>query len=135
LCAVLSCCLVFFFFSSRRRHTRFDCDWGSDVCSSDLLGRVRKLVDFGAISLRSVDEYRDGGLHPGYAFPLFHGFLALISKLAGVDPDAVVLHAPTALLPLSFLVTYESGVALFRSRWAGLSTMLASFALLGLAPG
>src|SRR2546430_7475314 len=27
----------FFFFSSRRRHTRFDCDWSSDVCSSDLL--------------------------------------------------------------------------------------------------
>src|SRR2546430_2645765 len=29
---VVSC----FFFSSRRRHTRFDCDWSSDVCSSDL---------------------------------------------------------------------------------------------------
>src|SRR2546430_11748716 len=28
--------LMFFFFSSRRRHTRFDCDWSSDVCSSDL---------------------------------------------------------------------------------------------------
>src|SRR5205085_5449474 len=28
--------LVNFFFSSRRRHTRFDCDWSSDVCSSDL---------------------------------------------------------------------------------------------------
>src|SRR2546430_12309156 len=25
-----------FFFTSRRRHTRFDCDWSSDVCSSDL---------------------------------------------------------------------------------------------------
>src|SRR2546430_8794566 len=29
-----------FFFSSRRRHTRFDCDWSSDVCSSDLVGFV-----------------------------------------------------------------------------------------------
>src|SRR2546430_6460321 len=29
-------CSLFFFFSSRRRHTRFDCDWSSDVCSSDL---------------------------------------------------------------------------------------------------
>src|SRR2546430_12618756 len=27
---------LYFFFSSRRRHTRFDCDWSSDVCSSDL---------------------------------------------------------------------------------------------------
>src|SRR2546430_207455 len=24
------------FFSSRRRHPSFDCDWSSDVCSSDL---------------------------------------------------------------------------------------------------
>src|SRR5207237_5545833 len=30
-----SCC----FFSSRRRHTRFKCDWSSDVCSSDLRHR------------------------------------------------------------------------------------------------
>src|SRR3989475_12330553 len=30
------CLSFFFFFSSRRRHTRFDCDWSSDVCSSDL---------------------------------------------------------------------------------------------------
>src|SRR2546427_9064524 len=27
---------IIFFFSSRRRHTRFDRDWSSDVCSSDL---------------------------------------------------------------------------------------------------
>src|SRR2546430_2680999 len=35
---VSSCGAVSFFFSSRRRHTRFDCDWSSDVCSSDLRG-------------------------------------------------------------------------------------------------
>src|SRR5260370_12989281 len=28
-----------YFFSSRRRHTRFKCDWSSDVCSSDLMIR------------------------------------------------------------------------------------------------
>src|SRR5689334_24162997 len=27
---------VSLFFSSRRRHTRWNCDWSSDVCSSDL---------------------------------------------------------------------------------------------------
>src|SRR2546430_7202386 len=36
LLSTVLCMLVFFFFSSRRRHTRFDCDWSSDVCSSDL---------------------------------------------------------------------------------------------------
>src|SRR5947207_4198138 len=35
--------VFFFFFSSRRRHTRSLCDWSSDVCSSDLLGRADSL--------------------------------------------------------------------------------------------
>src|SRR2546430_6322286 len=34
--------VVVFFFSSRRRHTRFDCDWSSDVCSSDLSRFVQR---------------------------------------------------------------------------------------------
>src|SRR2546430_13368037 len=33
-----------FFFSSRRRHTRFDCDWSSDVCSSDLAGKTNDVM-------------------------------------------------------------------------------------------
>src|SRR5579862_2167435 len=39
--------LFFFFFSSRRRHTRWNCDWSSDVCSSDL-----EADDPGTASLR-----------------------------------------------------------------------------------
>src|SRR2546427_12847933 len=42
----------FFFFSSRRRHTRFDCDWSSDVCSSDLCLLV-------AVRDSPVRRYRD----------------------------------------------------------------------------
>src|SRR6201996_5830564 len=45
-----------FFFSSRRRHTRFDCDWSSDVCSSDLM--VRNSGDHG---LESPAERRAAG--------------------------------------------------------------------------
>src|SRR2546430_11565256 len=49
-------------FSSRRRHTRFDCDWSSDVCSSDLTwlppdcttrcrpGRIWRAVDWRLIT-------------------------------------------------------------------------------------
>src|SRR5260370_40823849 len=47
--------LVFFFFSSRRRHTRFKCDWSSDVCSSDLDLTTRR---YGARSA-SKAEARD----------------------------------------------------------------------------
>src|SRR2546430_11037776 len=39
-----NCCPVLFFFSSRRRHTRFDCDWSSDVCSSHLSFDHRSLA-------------------------------------------------------------------------------------------
>src|SRR2546427_12645934 len=37
--------MLFFFFSSRRRHTRFDCDWSSDVCSSDLIEQHKPDLD------------------------------------------------------------------------------------------
>src|SRR2546430_14166046 len=38
--------LFFFFFSSRRRHTRFDCDWSSDVCSSDLFSKAYAMTGY-----------------------------------------------------------------------------------------
>src|SRR2546430_10122780 len=55
---------VVFFFSSRRRHTRFDCDWSSDVCSSDLVNTMpeptlRAFQDHGAVALtleRGLEE-------------------------------------------------------------------------------
>src|SRR2546430_11258974 len=47
---------IFFFFSSRRRHTRFDCDWSSDVCSSDL---------FRVECLRLFPRRRQGALVDG----------------------------------------------------------------------
>src|SRR2546430_3445347 len=53
---------VCFFFSSRRRHTRFDCDWSSDVCSSDLIYRHRNGAYFGSTKKRS-DEFRGIGKH------------------------------------------------------------------------
>src|SRR2546430_11445529 len=44
--------LLVFFFSSRRRHTRFDCDWSSDVCSSDLRpGSTGRAAGFLGIAL------------------------------------------------------------------------------------
>src|SRR6266481_8761943 len=45
--------VLVFFFSSRRRHTRWNCDWSSDVCSSDLLAACT--LGLGA-SLRAVLE-------------------------------------------------------------------------------
>src|SRR5260370_38069032 len=51
-----------FFFSSRRRHTRFKCDWSSDVCSSDLYGEhYAEACEQGRLRLFS---YRTGTAQP-----------------------------------------------------------------------
>ncbi|MGE5272797.1 MAG: hypothetical protein ACM3QU_03370 [Verrucomicrobiota bacterium] len=99
------------------------------------LARVRKLDDFGGLSLRAVDEFKDGGLHPGYAFPLWHSFLALVARLAGVDPTRVVLHEASILAPVAFVVAWEAGKEVFRSAWGGLAVLLAQVAMFGLAAG
>src|SRR5260370_12775783 len=50
---------MFFFFSRRRRHTRFKCDWSSDVCSSDLPIPKLEHAAFQDRSLRRMLEFRD----------------------------------------------------------------------------
>src|SRR2546430_10573807 len=68
----------FFFFSSRRRHTRFDCDWSSDVCSSDL--ELPEHGRSGAVA----------GLFFGFAFGMGGIGAAVLGKLAdGVGIDLV----------------------------------------------
>src|SRR2546430_14202083 len=63
MCSLIGLAYILFFFSSRRRHTRFDCDWSSDVCSSDLYiewfwdlvqrhGSDRSLVHTATLTLR-----------------------------------------------------------------------------------
>jgi len=99
------------------------------------LGRVRKLDAFGALHIRSVDEFANGGLHPGYAFPLWHGFLALVAKLAGVDPTQVMLHEPSAIAPVAFAVVFEAGVAVFESAWLAWAVLIATVASAAFAPG
>jgi hypothetical protein len=99
------------------------------------LARVRKLLDFGNLSPEAVGEFADGGLHPGYAFPLWHGFLALIAKVAAVDPRDVVVHEPTVLMPIAALVAYEAGLALFRAATPAVVAAAAQVALIGFAPG
>ena len=99
------------------------------------LARARKLLDFGGLRLSSVNEFADGSLHPGYAFPLWQGFLAAIAKIAGVDPSSVVLHEPSALAPAALLVAFEAGWAVFRSLRLALVALIAQFALFVVAPG
>src|SRR5256886_7385103 len=73
---------LLFFFSSRRRHTRFDCDWSSDVCSSDY---ALEAV-FGAVFL-------DGGYQAARAAVL-KAFGPLVERL---DPEQPAKDPKTQL--------------------------------------
>ena len=95
------------------------------------LGRVRKLESFDLTSLSVVNEFRDGGLHPGYAFPVWHSACALIARLADVDPATALLHLPAILTPLAVVLAYAAGAALFRSPGAGVATAAAQVGLIG----
>src|SRR5256886_3452412 len=69
--------VLFFFFSSRRRHTRFDCDWSSDVCSSDL----RLIVQNTLAAVQMLDELRDTAAVMEFVF--LDRIDSLISELDG----------------------------------------------------
>src|SRR6266481_2020127 len=64
LLGALAFCI--FFFSSRRRHTRWNCDWSSDVCSSDLLVADAKGASLIAVvgTHYTLEEFLDKG-RPG----------------------------------------------------------------------
>ena len=108
--------------------------WASNTVYGDALfhlGRVRKLESFHLTSLNVVDEFRHGGLHPGYAFPVWHAGLAMVARLADVDPTVVMLHLPAILTPLAVVLAYAAGAALFRSYGAGVATAAAQVGLIG----
>src|SRR6267143_6194608 len=79
--------VVFFFFSSRRRHTRWNCDWSSDVCSSDLDAHTSAV----ALVHRRL-QARQANRGPGIAHE--HGPGGIGRREADVDDDD--LAAPLA---------------------------------------
>src|SRR5688572_31249706 len=76
ICRTSPSICVSFFFSRTRRHTRFDCDWSSDVCSSDLdvsadslmvagpmlAGWLGIAAGFAVFNSARVDSYRRAAL-------------------------------------------------------------------------
>jgi len=111
--------------------------WAAGPLKTDGLfhaARARKLAEFGSLpSLSTVAEFKDGGVHPGYVFPLWHAVEALISRLAGVDVVTAQLLLPAVLLPLAFVLLYATGSVVFCSPWGGAALVVAALAQFGFA--
>src|SRR6266481_5573179 len=93
-----------FFFSSRRRHTRWNCDWSSDVCSSDLIrersnGSATTHLDYREVLEMDIDAVIIGS--PDH----WHVRMAVDALAAGKD---VYLEKPVTH-------TIEEGVTLARA--------------------
>src|SRR5260370_22337051 len=96
--------MLVFFFSSRRRHTRFKCDWSSDVCSSDLLaalalaipaqlaaqGSAKEHIRYKLIDLGTLGGPHSYGSVNGEGFQLLNdaGVISSFADTASPDPFA-----------------------------------------------
>ncbi len=108
--------------------------WAANTIYGDALfhlGRIRKLESLDLTSLNVLNEFRHGGLHPGYAFPVWHSAVALVARLADVDPAVALQHLPAILTPLAVVLAYAAGATLFRSFGGGIATAAAQVGLLG----
>lgn len=109
--------------------------WASTVVDSGALfhlARVRKLDQMPVLySVNVVNEFRGGGLHPGFALPLWDAVLALVARLAGVDSTLVVIHLSALLTPLALVLAYAAGAALFVSWAGGVAAAVAQASLIG----
>src|SRR5256886_2556748 len=115
-----------FFFSSRRRHTRFDCDWSSDVCSSDL----PMVLAVGAVHQHLLRKGRRTRIslvaEAGDAWDVHH-FAALIGFGAeAVHPwlalESVGRHVENENAPAKFRAAAEKGLLKILSKM-GISTL------------
>src|SRR5689334_25431025 len=91
----------FFFFSSRRRHTRWNCDWSSDVYSSDLFALGVVLLGIGVpllwvfIASKLSDTFLKVPLLPLVVMVagLFVTYMVLAGFVARFDKERAALRS------------------------------------------
>src|SRR2546430_4236364 len=116
--------VISFFFSSRRRHTRFDCDWSSDVCSSDLVLTNYQNQTIGQQLIRAAQEFFEenkAALQGCVTYPASPKHLFLFHKF-GYKPKALtaVMSRTIDRTPPQAAVTKPSKAALAGRRFSAL---------------
>src|SRR5438128_6645209 len=84
--------VFFFFFSSRRRHTRCYRDWSSDVCSSDLRGRIHPLCCSDGASLCGVSAATCDECPAGTTKGIICAAGAACNTMGGFAPGSRLCH-------------------------------------------
>src|SRR5689334_10793269 len=84
-----------FFFSSRRRHTRWNCDWSSDVCSSDLIGPAGSSAHTAAMPadcpMMADDSSMSGPACGAHCLPHEQADRGADVRIAALGPPAVLV--------------------------------------------
>src|SRR5882762_6053394 len=106
--------MFLFFFSSRRRHTRFKCDWSSDVCSSDLGWGPELVRHRPDITVEMVDKfltkmYRN---NPDFVFTVTRDFVRNCQTPVLILPDDIPAH-PYAVAMEAAMLAPKAEVSLF----------------------
>jgi hypothetical protein len=100
--------------------------WNNVGDAVEHIARMRKITELDPP--RSLDELGllppGTGLHPGYAFPLWHATGAVIVWISGLEETVMFRFWPTALFPIAALAIYRSGRAMFGSAAAGIATCI-----------
>src|SRR6267143_1058959 len=116
------CMMCCFFFSSRRRHTRWNCDWSSDVCSSDLPLSVTFTDESvaGSAPIGSWSwSFGDGGTstteNPGHTYTAPGSYTVSLRVANSVGPDSTTktsyTTAPAVAPTAEFAGTPTTGFA------------------------
>lgn len=95
------------------------------------IARIRKLTELDPLrTLEEINLLPPGtGLHPGYAFPLWHATIALIVRISGVEEAVVFRSVPALLVPIVAAAIYRAGRSMFGCRAAGVAAWIAYLVL------
>jgi hypothetical protein len=100
--------------------------WNNVGDAVEHIARMRKISELNPP--RALDELGllppDAGLHPGYAFPLWHAVGAVIVWLSSLEETVMFRYWPVALFPIVGAVIYRAGSVVFGSRAAGIATLV-----------
>lgn len=105
--------------------------WNNTGDAIEHIARLRKLAELDPP--RSLDELGllppGTGLHPGYAFPLWHAAGAVIVWMSDLEETFAFRYWPAMLVPFAAAAVYRAGRTVFGCRAAGAATAVAYLAL------